>query len=83
MNIPAFLPIPDTVIDPEDDGLPMSDNTLQYDYMVMTKADLIFSIHLAAFPRCGVRGNRFSPRLAYYYLRADGRLEDSEDRLGS
>ncbi len=40
MNAPNLLPPPEAVTYPEDDGLPMSDNTRQYEYMVTIKGGL-------------------------------------------
>jgi Uma2 family endonuclease len=40
MNVPIQISPPEAVMYPEDDGLPMADNTLQYEYMVTVKGGL-------------------------------------------
>jgi Uma2 family endonuclease len=72
MNIPTLPTPPEVVVYPEDDGLPMSDNTLQYEYMHTIKGGL--DALFADKPDVFVAGN-----LLWYPVEGDNTTRQAAD----
>ncbi len=76
MNIPTLLTPRETVIYPEDDGLPMSDNTLQYEHMHTIKGGL--DALFADDPNVFIAGN-----LLWYPVEGDNTIRQAGDVIAA
>ena len=76
MSAPTLTPPRDAVIYPEDDGLPMSDNTRQYEVMVTIKGGL--SALFRHDPNVFIAGN-----LLWYPVEGDNTIRQAPDVLAA